>query len=127
MSEFNYTYRAVSESERKEIESIRSRYEQAPSANSGIAELRRLNSLVNNTPTIIALVIGIISTLIFGFGLTLVLEWNYIVQVIIVMVVSIPFVVSAYPFYKLILKINKKKYGPKIIELSEKLLNESEK
>jgi len=127
MDKFNYTYSAPSEKERKEIESIRRQYEAKPSDTHGkLAKLRKLNSKVNNTSTIVALILGIIGTLFFGFGLTLVLEWGKINIGIAVMIAAVPIIAIAYPIYKVIYNASKKKYAPEIIALSNELLNENQ-
>lgn len=125
MEEFNYTYKALSDSERREIESIRNQYEPPKTVEGKLQRLRRLNSYVNNSATIISLVLGICGTLIFGTGLALVLEWGLMLLGIIVAIISLPLIIIAYPIYKIVLKRNKKKYGPEILRLSEELLNES--
>lgn len=125
MEEFNYTYKAISDRERREIESIKNQYEPPKTEEGKLQRLRRLNSYVNNSALIISLVLGICGTLIFGTGLALVLEWGQILFGIIIATISLPLIIIAYPVYKMVLKRNKKKYGPEILRLSEELLKES--
>ncbi|MBQ4509717.1 MAG: hypothetical protein II984_03240 [Clostridia bacterium] len=122
--QFNYTYKAPTEEERREIESIKRQYEEPKTEEGKLEKLRRLNNFVNGSATAISLIVGIIGTLAFGLGLTMVLEWSKLIGGIIVMIIGIPPVAIAYPLYNKILKRNKEKYGKEIIKLSEELLNQ---
>ena len=122
--QFNYTYKAPTEEERREIESIKRQYEEPKTEEGKLEKLRRLNNFVNGSATAISLIVGIIGTLAFGLGLTMVLEWSKLIGGIIVMIIGIPLVAIAYPLYNKILKRNKEKYGKEIIKLSEELLNQ---
>ena len=126
-NQFNFKYTAPTEEERKEIDSIRRQYASQEHVESKIERLRRLDSLVKNTAIIWSLVLGVIGTLVFGLGLTMILEWSIWLWGIVLMVIgSVPMAI-AYPVYKLALKKGKAKYGDEILRLSEELLNESEK
>lgn len=125
--EFNYTYVAPTESERKEIESIKNQYlKEEKREETKLERLRRLDRKVKNTPVILSLCFGIIGTLIFGLGLTTVLEWNHLLLGVCIMAVGAIPVALAYPAYKWSLKGGKKKYGGEIVRLSEELLNGEE-
>ncbi|MBO5286171.1 MAG: hypothetical protein J6B16_04675 [Clostridia bacterium] len=122
--QFNYKYSAPTERERKEIDSIRRQYFPASKSESKLDRLRRLDAIVKNTAIIWSLVLGVVGALIFGLGLTMVLEWGILSWGIVVMVVGVPFIVLAYPVYKMVLKKYKNRYGEEILRLSEELLNE---
>ena len=125
-NQFNFKYTAPSQEERKEIDSIRRQYISQENSETKIERLRRLDGLVKNTATIWSLVLGVLGCLIFGVGLTMVLEWNILLWGIVVMVIgSIPMMI-AYPIYKRILHRGKEKYGEEILRLSEELLNEKD-
>ena len=126
-NQFNYKYTAPTEEERKEIDSIRRQYAPQEQTETKIERLRRLDALVKNTATLWSLVLGVLGTLVFGLGLTMILEWNIWLWGIVIMVVgSIP-VAIAYPVYKGLLKKYKNRYGEEILRLSEELLNEKNK
>ena len=123
-NQFNYTYSAPTEEERKEIASIRKQYVPVEQTETKLERLRRLDKLVKNTPTVLALTLGIVGCLIFGLGLTLILEWNIWLWGVICMATgAIPMAIS-YPVYKSILKRYKRRYGAEILKLSEDILNE---
>ena len=128
MSErFNFKYTAPTEEERKEIDSIRRQYSPQEQTESKMERLRRLDSLVKNTAIIWSLVFGVLGALIFGLGLTMILEWSIWLWGIVLMVIgSIPISI-AYPVYKFTLNKGKAKYGEEILRLSEELLNENDK
>ena len=126
-NQFNFRYTAPSQEERKEIDSIRRQYASQEKTETKLERLRRLDGLVKNTAVIWSLVLGVLGALIFGLGLTMILEWNIWLWGIVIMVVgSIP-VAIAYPVYKGLLKKYKNRYGEEILRLSEALLNEKDK
>ena len=124
---FNYSYSAASEEEKKEIERIKRQYEDLPKEESKLERLRRLDGKVKELPQILALSIGIIGTLIFGVGMTLVLEWALTIWGVIVGAVGAIIVTLAYPAFKCHTKKLKDKYKDEIIQLSNSLLSEEEK
>ncbi len=126
-NQFNFRYTAPSQEERKEIDSIRRQYAPQEKTETKLERLRRLDGLVKNTAVIWSLVLGILGSLLFGLGLTMVLEWNILIWGIIVMVIGCVPMAIAYPVYRSVLNKGKAKYGEEIIRLSEELLNESEK
>lgn len=122
---FEYSYYSPTEQERKQIESIRKQYIKNPEKNeSKLDRLKKLNSKVISTATMVALIFGIVGCLIFGLGLTMVLEWNLFLWGIIVMLVGAFPMSIAYPLYNFTLKKGKFKYGEEILKLSEELLSE---
>ncbi len=126
-NQFNFKYTALSQEERKEIDSIRSRYAPKPQREDKLERLRRLDGIVKSVPTVWALVLGVLGTLIFGLGLTMILEWSIYVWGILLMVIGSVSITFAYPVYKKLLTKYKERHGEEIIRLSDELLNESEK
>lgn len=121
---FEYKYSAPTQKERKEIDSIRSQYLPKEEIMTNIDRIKELDKKVKNPPMIVSLSFGVVGTLIFGLGLTCVLEWSIILLGIILMAVGGVVLGVAYPIYNKLLNKLKKKYGPKIIELSNQILNE---
>ena len=124
---FSYKYVAPTEEERKEIDSIRRQYAPQSQTESKLDRLRRLDSIVKNTAIIWSLVLGVLGTLIFGLGLTMILEWQILPWGIVLMVIGSVPIAIAYPVYKTVLKKYKNRYGEEILRISEELLNESDK
>lgn len=123
---FSYKYSAPMEEERKEIDGIRRQYAPTEEENK-LEKLRRLNSIVKNSATSVALSFGIIGCLIFGLGLTMILEWNIFLWGVALSAIGAIIMIPAYPLYRCVLNRGKKKYGEEILKLSEELLNETEK
>lgn len=125
-TEFEYTYSAPTEQERKEIESIRRQYQSQPVSDreEKLNRLRKLDSFVKNSATTVALILGVVGLLIFGLGMTMVLEWELYIWGVVVGTVGLTPIMIAYPVYNLILNKNKEKYGEQILTLTEQLLND---
>lgn len=126
-NQFNFKYTAPTEAERKEIDSIRRQYAPQEKTETKLERLRRLDALVKNTAIIWSLCLGVVGCLIFGLGLTMILEWDILFWGILLMAVGGVPMAIAYPVYKAVLNQYKKRYGEEILRLSEELLNEYEK
>ena len=121
---FEYSYSAPTEEEKREIASIRRQYETVlDSPQSKFARLKALDAKVKCTATVVALILGVVGILVFGLGLTLVLEWEQLVWGIVVMLVGSVPTSLAYPAHGFFIKRGKKKYGEEILRLSKELLN----
>ena len=125
-TKFKYSYKALSETERKEVESIKELYEPKTEKEEKFERLKKLNHKVTKTPIIVSLTIGVIGCLIFGLGLAMVLEFNLVVFGVIVAVVGAIPIGLAYFFYRATLEKGKEKYGQEIISLSNELLENEE-
>ena len=118
---FNYTYSAK---EQEEIRRIRQKYEAPEKAKDKMEQLRRLDTAVTQKATVVSLIFGVIGCLIFGTGLSFVLEFDLLFWGIALSLVGGIFMALAYPFYNLSLRCGKKKYGAEILNLSQQLLDE---
>lgn len=127
-NDFEFNYSAPSSEERKEIENIRNSYlSQGSSTDAKLAQLRKIDKKVKNTPTIVALILGTVGLLVFGLGMSMALEWESYVAGAIVSAVGLISIILAHPVYKLILKKLKNKYSKQILQLSEELLSDENK
>ena len=122
--EFKYTYSAPTEAERREIERIQRQYKSKTEKEIKLQRIRRLDAFVQNFSVILALVLGIMGTMIFGLGMSMILVWNITAFGIIVCIVGSVPVIAAYPVYLITLRKNKEKYGEEILRLSEEILKE---
>lgn len=123
---FTYDYSAPTKEERKEIEDIRRRYGGQKSEKDKLFRLRELDNKVKNPPTVWSLILGIGGTLIFGLGLTMVLEWKIFLWGVIVAIVGCVPMAFAGVVYNRLLEKNKQKYGEEILRLTDELLNDFE-
>lgn len=119
---FEYKYSALSSEERLEIESIRRRYLKESSGEGRTQELKRLDFYVRSFPVAIAITVGVIGILLFGLGLTLVLEFNETLLGIILGAVGVLVLAPANLIYNRLTAFQKKKYGQRILDISEELL-----
>lgn len=122
-NKFKYTYSAPTKSEREQIEDIRRDYLQKSEQETKLETLKKLDSKVKNIPTLWGLSVGIIGTLIFGLGLTMILEWNIIVWGVLVSAIGLVPVALAYPVFKKIKTKTTNKYKDEILNISNELLN----
>ena len=126
---FRYTYSAK---EQAELKHIRDKYTAPTETEDKMARLRRLDASVTNTAQAVALVFGVIGTLILGFGMSLVMTELAeslgisgdvaIVIGIIVGIVGGILASLAYPIYNAIVKAKRKKLAPEIIRLTDELM-----
>lgn len=126
-NDFEYKYVAPTASERREIESIKNNYMPLDENQKKLFKLRKLDSKVRNTPIIISSIIGLVGILIFGLGLTMVLEWEKILSGVIVSIIGFIPTLLAHPVYLKVKYYLKNKYSDKIIKLSDELLNKNNK
>lgn len=120
---FEYTYSAPTEREKKMIENIRRQYsDEVTTSEDKIARVKYLDAKVKNAALIWALTLGIVGILIFGTGMTLVLEWHQWLWGVFVGAVGCVPMLLAYPVYQGLVKRGKKKYGEEILRLTEEIL-----
>lgn len=124
---FTYTYSVPTASERREIEDIRRQYSAPQEPQSALARLKELDARVKRAPAALALTLGVCGLLVFGLGITMVLEWAMSAGGIAVAAVGALMMAAAYPIYNTVLKRLKKKNAPEILKLSDELLNVNEK
>lgn len=116
---FEYTYSAKQQSE---LENIRKKY--LPQEESKMDRLRRLDESVTRPGTMISIIVGIVGTLIMGFGMCLCLEWSEFVPGVITGVVGMAILASAYPIYNKTTQKQREKIAPEILRLTDEIENE---
>ena len=128
-SGFSYTYSAK---EQAEIKKIREKY-QAPSETEGkMDRLRKLDAGVTKSAEAVALVLGVIGTLVLGLGMSLFMTelgeaffsdktLSAVIGILIGVVGGI-LAGIAYPIYNAIVKAKRKKLAPEILKLTDELL-----
>lgn len=126
---FTYTYSAK---EQAELKRIREKYMAPTEAEDKMTRLRRLDASVTNTALAVALALGVIGTLILGFGMSLIMtelaeklgifEDTAMISGIIVGIVGGILASLAYPIYNAIVKAKRKKLAPEIIRLADELM-----
>lgn len=116
---FTYTYSAK---QQEEIKNIRQKY--LPKEEDKMDQLLKLDESVTKPGMITALIVGIISVLILGVGMCCTMVWadTMFIPGIIIGVIGIAGVMSAYPLYTNITKKQREKLAPEIIRLTDELI-----
>lgn len=115
---FEYTYSAK---QQEEIEQIRKKY--LPKKEDKLETLRRLDRETERPGTIAALIIGIAGLLLLGVGMCCTLVWKeaFFVLGIVVGILGMGILSTAYPVYKKITKVQREKVAEQILALSREL------
>jgi len=121
---FEYKYSAPTQDERKEIDRIRRQYQPKDQTITKMDRLRYLDNKVKTIPLILSLSVGILGTLVFGLGLTFILEWSNIPLGVVLMIIGAGIMGIAYLSYSISSKKLKAKYSEEILTLSEELLTQ---
>ncbi len=126
---FSYNYSA---GEQAEVKRIRDKYTAPTEAEDRMARLRRLDASVTNAAQAVALVFGIVGSLILGFGMSLIMTelaqnmgLNGTVAVVIGSILGIVggiLASLAYPVYNAMVRARRKRLAPEIIRLADELL-----
>lgn len=118
---FNYTYSAA---QQDEIKKIRGKYSAPKEREDKMERLRRLDRSVTKPGTIVSLIVGVVSTLVMGTGMSMCMVWGdkLFISGIIVGVAGMIGVIAAYPLYSLVTKRRREKLAPEIIRLSDELM-----
>jgi len=117
----DYEYSALSEKEKQEIENIKNKYEQ-PNKDKNLVKLKKLHGKVKYAPIVFAYCFGALFVLLFGLGLTMILEWKIYVWGILLSTISLLFCALTYPLYRMLHIKVKTKYSDEIIEISHNIL-----
>lgn len=124
---FSYTYSAA---QRQEVEHIRKKY--LPKEEDKMTQLRKLHESAGRKAQRWAIILGVIGALILGTGMSLIMtDLNALIGMepqiamtvgILVGVVGLALVIMAYPVYNRVLKTERERIAPQILQLSEELL-----
>jgi len=132
-SRFDYSYSAPNNEEKRLIESIRRQYvddeadeDEDKNLKQKLAAIKNMHKKASGIPKLIAIIVGIFGTLVFGIGLTCALEWNCIVAAIIVGIIGMVIMICAYPLYQVLRRYGKKKYGGEIVRLSSEICDDDD-
>ena len=128
-SEFSFTYSAK---EQAEIKRIREKYTQKNEDENKMERLIKLDRSVTQTAQIVALIFGIIGTLILGLGMSLIMtdlvgifgshKTLAMVTGIIIGLIGGALASLAYPIYNRIVKKKREKLAPEILRLTDELM-----
>ncbi len=118
---FTYTYSAR---EQEEIRKIREKYAPTAKEETAMERLRRLDGSAAKGATAVSLIVGILSTLILGIGMSCVMVWGnkLFIPGIVIGMIGIVGVIAAYPVYTRMVRRRRAKLAPEILRLTEELM-----
>lgn len=116
---FQYVYSAK---QQDEIKRIREKY--ISIEEDKMARIRKLDESTTSLSTIVSLVVGIVGILVFGAGLSCCLVWTdtLLGLGLVLGIVGMIGVVSAYPLYVVITKKKREEVASEILKLTEDML-----
>lgn len=121
---FSYTYSAA---QQQEVENIRKKY--LPKQADKLEQLRKLHQIPTQKAQTAAIIIGVIGTLVMGTGMSLTMteigamigSFGVVIG-ILTGVVGMILVALAYPVYNRVLKTQRARIAPEILQLTDELL-----
>lgn len=118
-NEFQYTYSAA---QQNEIKKIRKKYLPKEETTDKMELLRKLDKSAETPGVIVALILGIMGTLLLGVGMCCVLMWtDFFALGIVVGIFGIITLSLAYPAYKKITQRKREIIAPEILRLTDEL------
>ena len=120
---FEYSYSAK---QQEEVEAIRKKYMPKPQETEQedkLEQLKKLDRMAEQRATVVSIIIGVIGTLFFGTGMSLILAFEVSMVIgIIVGVLGFGGIAAALPLYRKVLEKEREKIAPQVLALSEELL-----
>lgn len=115
---FEYNYSAE---RAKEVEAIRRKYEEP--AEDKFEQLKALDRQAERRGQILSIAIGIIGTLILGTGMSMVMvgQAPYFIPGIIIGIVGVLTLSTAYPVYKKVTKKDRDKVAGQVLALAKQI------
>lgn len=116
---FQFSYSAK---EQEEIKNIRQKYE--PKEEGKMEQLRRLDAGVTQKGTVLSLVVGIVSCLLFGTGMSCVMVFSsrWLIPGIVIGIVGLLGVAMAYPLFLHVTQKERERIAPEILRLADELM-----
>lgn len=118
---FQYSYSAR---EQEEIRRIRERYQTPEERETKMDRLRRLDQSVGRKATVWSLVVGIISALVLGTGMSMCMVFMgiWFIPGIAIGCIGLVGMCVTYPLYLRILQKERERIAPEILALTEELM-----
>lgn len=116
---FSYTYAAR---QQEEIKKIREKY--LPAEEDRMEQLRRLDESAVRPGTVASILLGVIGALLLGLGMCCTMVWggSWFIPGILMGIVGMLIMASAYPVFTRITKIRWDKLAPEILKLTDELM-----
>lgn len=116
---FSYTYSAR---QQEEIKKIREKY--LPAEEDKMEQLRRLDESAVRPGTMASIILGVIGALLLGVGMCCTMVWggSWFIPGVLIGVVGMLVMASAYPVFNCITKKRREKLAPEILKLTDELM-----
>lgn len=115
---YTYTYSAR---QHEEVDNIRKKY--LPKEEDKMEQLRRLDQKAAERGRIVAIIVGIVSSLVLGIGMCCTMLWTgFFAAGIVIGIIGLAGLALVYPLYIHITAKDRKKLAPQIIALSNELM-----
>ena len=116
---FSYTYSAR---QQEEVKKIREKY--LPATEDKMEQLRRLDESAVRPGSTVAIILGTIGALLLGLGMCCTMVWggSWFIPGVLVGIVGMLVMASAYPVFKRITKKRREKLAPEILKLTDELM-----
>lgn len=115
---YTYTYSAR---QNEEVNNIRKKY--LPKEEDKMEQLRKLDHKSTERGKMVAIIMGIISSLVLGIGMCCTMIWtDFFAAGIVIGIVGLAGIVLVYPLYTHIVEKDRKSLAPQIIALSDELM-----
>lgn len=111
----------------QEVKNIREKYiSEKKNTDDKLTRLKKLDASTKKPARIAASVIGVISTLIFGLGMCFTTVWyeDLFVAGILIGILGLFGIASAYPIYMGITKKQREKVASKVVKLADEIIEE---
>ena len=118
---FSYSYSAR---EQEEIRRIREKYQAPEERETKMERLRRLDQGVSRKATMWSLILGVLSSLVMGTGMSMCMVFMgvWFVPGIVIGCIGLVGVCMAYPLYLRILTKERERIAPEILALTDELM-----
>lgn len=116
---FSYTYSAR---QQEEVKKIREKY--LPATEDKMEQLRRLDESAVRPGSTVAIILGTIGALLLGLGMCCTMVWggSWFIPGVLIGVVGMLVMASAYPVFNRITKKRREKLAPEILKLTDELM-----
>lgn len=111
----------------QEAKNIRAKYEPVKERSEDKMEkLRRLDKATEKPGTTAALTVGILSTLVLGFGMCCTMLWadRLFTPGVIIGILGLVGIAGAYPLYRQLVKMEKEKMKAELLQLADEIIKE---
>lgn len=125
---FEYTYSSVLKNDLLVAEVLHDEYSEKKPENreiEGINEIKKLDRKAKRIPLVSALLTGIAGAVLFGTGLGMIFLYPDTIASFIVAAAGTVPVILSIPVYNVKFAKSKKKYGPRILKLTEEIISKN--